>query len=186
MNTPPDNSSTPVRRLPTFVIVLAFVVLLGFLTLLALGLRRSQQGPITKGSQVPPLEITTFDGEVIRTEELAGKVILINFWASWCRPCEDEAGYLQQAWEYYQAGDNVIFVGVDYVDTEPEARAYLEKFGITYPNAPDLGTRISQTFRIRGVPETYIIDRQGRLAEVLIGGFNSTQEIIQMVDGLLQ
>lgn len=56
-----------------------------------------------------------------------------------------------------------MFLGVDYVDTEPEARAYLAEFDITYPNGPDAGTRISQAFRIQGVPETYFIGRDGTL-----------------------
>ena len=58
---------------------------------------------------------------------------------------------------------------MDYVDTEPEARAYLEKFDISYPNGPDLGTKVSQLFRIKGVPETYFIDQTGVLRYVQVG-----------------
>jgi cytochrome c biogenesis protein CcmG, thiol:disulfide interchange protein DsbE len=74
---------------------------------------------------------------------------------------------------------------VDYVDTEPEARGYLEKFGITYPNGPDLGTRISQQFRIRGVPETYIIDQENVLRSVQIGPYNGLNHIQSTIDPLL-
>ncbi len=70
-----------------------------------------------------------------------------------------------------------MFLGVNYVDTEPEAKAYLERFGITYPNGPDLGTRISQAFRIRGVPETYIVSPEGVLVDVRIGPYVSLDEI---------
>ena len=76
-------------------------------------------------------------------------------------------------------------MGVDYVDTEPEARTYLKKFGITFPNGPDMGTRISQQFRIQGVPETYFVDRQGVLQYIQVGPFTSLNQIIAIIDGLL-
>jgi cytochrome c biogenesis protein CcmG/thiol:disulfide interchange protein DsbE len=83
---------------------------------------------------------------------------------------------LEQAWRNFKDQD-VIFLGVDYVDTEPEALAYLSKFDITYPNGPDLGTRISQAFRIRGVPETYIVGRDGMIVDIKISPYLSLAEI---------
>jgi cytochrome c biogenesis protein CcmG/thiol:disulfide interchange protein DsbE len=79
----------------------------------------------------------------------------------------------------------VVFLGVDYVDTETEARAYLAKFGITYPNGPDLGTRISQAFRTFGVPETYIIGPDGRLAAAKIGPYLSLDEIVNQIETVM-
>ena len=79
----------------------------------------------------------------------------------------------------------MVFLGVDYVDTEPEALGYLSKFNITYPNGPDLGTRISQSFRIRGVPETYFVDREGKLAHAQIGPFSSLTQIKGIIEPLL-
>ena len=84
-----------------------------------------------------------------------------------------------------QPSGKVLFLGVDYADTEPEALAYLAKFGITYPSAPDLGTKVSQIFRITGVPETYVFDPAGRLAAVTIGPFESEAEIRSLINGLL-
>jgi cytochrome c biogenesis protein CcmG/thiol:disulfide interchange protein DsbE len=174
------------RQLPFWVYALAFVVLLGFLGLIAWGLKVSQAGPISIGQQVPSFDLQTFEGQKLNTGEMAGKVIVVNFWASWCKPCEQEADELEASWKYYQPGGQVVFLGVDYVDTEPEARAYLDKFAISYPNGPDLRTTISQLFHIRGVPETYFIDRSGKLAFVQIGPFNSTEDIQAEVDRLLQ
>jgi len=162
------------------------MVLAGVLAMIGIGLKRTQQGPITVGQSVPPIELTLFDGSTLNTADMSGKVIVLNFWASWCKPCEQEAAELEQAWQMYKDGGQVVFLGVDYVDVEPKARAYLEKFQITYPNGPDLGTRISQTFRLRGVPETYIIDRSGKLAAVKIGPYTSLDEIRQSIDPLLQ
>jgi cytochrome c biogenesis protein CcmG/thiol:disulfide interchange protein DsbE len=122
---------------------------------------RSQKGPVSEGEVAPTFALNTFEGEQMNTADLKGKVILVNFWASWCKPCEEEAADLEAAWKVYQPRGDVVFLGVDSVDTEPEARAYLDKFAITYPNGPDLRTSISQAYRIRGVPETYIIGPDG-------------------------
>lgn len=173
------------KKLPRWVIIVAFAVLLGFLALMGWGLRNAQQGPVQVGQKVPPFELTTFDGSKIKTDDLLGKVIVVNFWASWCKPCEQEASELEEAWRSYKDSGDVVILGVNYVDTEPEAFGYLEKFNITYPNGPDLRTAISQIFRISGVPETYIIDRDGKLASRKIGPFVSISEITSMIDSAL-
>lgn len=167
-------------------LVISFAVLIVFLVILGWGLQRTQRGSIAIGDTVPPITLNTFDGQVISTADMAGKVIVINFWASWCQPCESEAAELEEAWLGYRDAGDVVFLGVDYVDTEPEALAYLAKFNITYPNGPDLRTAISQMFRIKGVPETYIIDREGRLAYAKIGPFMNLNEIIMAVESVRQ
>ncbi len=173
------------RKLPTWLVTVVFAIVLGFLALLAWGLNNAQKGPIQIGKTVPPFTLTSFDGAVYNTEALRGKVIVVNFWASWCKPCEQEAAEMEQAWQEYQPSGEVVFLGVDYVDTEPEAMGYINKFKITYPNGPDLRTKISQLFRIRGVPETYIIDKEGKLGAVKIGPYTSIDEIRMMIDPLL-
>ncbi len=183
----PQEVQIPVRRsLPRWVVILAFVALLAFLALIGIGLRRVQAGPIVIGQKVPEFSMTTFDGGVHNLSDFKGKVVVLNFWASWCAPCSQEAAELEQAWQYYQPGGEVVFLGVDYTDTEPEALSYLAKFGITYPNGPDLRTRISQMFRITGVPETYLIDQDGKLSYVKKGPFISLGEIQSAVDNLLK
>lgn len=165
--------------------LIAWLALFGFLIMLALGILRSQEGPVNISASVPKFTLTTFEQEQINITDLRGKIVLINFWASWCKPCEQEAADLEAAWQTYKDRGDVVFLGVDYVDTEAEAKAYLEKFSITYPNGPDLGTRISQAFRIRGVPETYLIDRDGILQFVQIGPFRSLVQIKSVIDPLL-
>jgi cytochrome c biogenesis protein CcmG/thiol:disulfide interchange protein DsbE len=171
----------PRRRWP---VLLVWGFVLGLLVIVGFGLIRTQRGPIGIGDEVPDLIFTTFDGDDIPLRDLKGQVVVINFWASWCKPCEQEALELEQAYQIYK-DQGVVFLGVDYVDTETEARKYLEKFGITYPNGPDLGTRISQAFRIRGVPETYIANADGRLVAVKIGPYQSLSEITQQVEAAL-
>ena len=161
-----------------------WVGLLGLLALVALGLVRTQQGPVGVGQRAPDFQLTTFDGGSIDTRELKGQVILVNFWASWCKPCEQEARELEQAYQLYK-DRGVVFLGVDYVDIEREALAYLERFQITYPNGPDLRTRISQSFRTRGVPETYVIAADGRIDSVKIGPYSSLAEIEAAIESAL-
>src|SRR3989304_4670530 len=158
--------------------IAAWVVLFGLLALVAVKLYQVPLGPVPPGG-APDFPLSPFDGGSLTLSKLRGQVVVVNFWASWCKPCELEAAELEAGWQKYR-DQGVSFLGVDYVDTEPEARAYLERFGITYPNGPDLGTRISQAFRIRGVPETYFIDRQGMLVRVKIGPIemNELQSIL--------
>ena len=163
----------------------AWLVVMGLLVIVAIQLKKAQQGTVVAGEPAPAFILTTFEGEDIALADLRGKVVVLNFWASWCKPCEQEAADLQTAWEIYQPSGEVVFLGVDYVDTDIEAAKYLEKWQITYLNGPDLGTRISQSFRIRGVPETYIIDREGVLRYVKIGPFVSLQEITAAIESVV-
>ena len=133
------------------------------------------------GQEVPDFVLTTFEGDQIAISDTKGQVVVINFWASWCKPCEQEAAELEQAYRKYK-DQGVVFLGVDYVDTEREALDYLSKFNITYPNGPDLETRISQAFRIRGVPETYIVGKDGVLVDVRIGPYLSLSQIESAIE----
>jgi cytochrome c biogenesis protein CcmG, thiol:disulfide interchange protein DsbE len=163
----PDAPIPPKRRLPAWVVVLGvFVVFVG--GLLALMLARPPQRSLCDEA-APDLALTLFDGyrggwenEVLNLSDLRGKGVVLNFWASWCKPCEDEAPDLEAAWRKYK-DRGIVFVGVDYLDQEPNALAYLRKFDITYPNGPDLQSRISRRYTIRGVPETFFIDPEGKI-----------------------
>jgi cytochrome c biogenesis protein CcmG/thiol:disulfide interchange protein DsbE len=147
--------------------ILTYGFVLGLLAILGWGLVRVQAGPRSSGI-APNFTLITFDNQQITLSELKGQVVVINFWASWCPPCREEAPYLESMWRKYK-DQGVVFLGIDYVDTEPEALAYIEDFEITYPNGPDLGTEISQAYRIQGVPETFFVAKDGTLRGVKIG-----------------
>jgi cytochrome c biogenesis protein CcmG/thiol:disulfide interchange protein DsbE len=187
-----ETIETPVRRgVPLWVQILIWLGLLGLLVMVGITLMKRQQGTIQPGDIIPDFSLPLFDGyeyagqSEVKLSDFRGKVVVINFWASWCKPCEQEAAELQKAWEFYEPTGQVVFLGADYVDTEPEARVYLQKYGITFPNGPDMGTRISQLFRIQGVPETYFVDKTGVLRYVQVGPFSSLGQIQAQIDLLL-
>lgn len=165
--------------------LLAWVFVAALLLLVGFQLAKARQGKPISGTAAPEFILTTFAGEEYLLADLRGKVVLINFWASWCIPCEDEAPIFQGAWEFYRERGDVIFLGIDYADTDTKGLAFIERFGITYPNGPDLGTRISQAYLVRAVPETYIIDKNGNLAFVKIGVILSMDELFAEIDPLL-
>lgn len=183
--------TAPRRGVPLWAQIVIFGALVGLLALVGVTLNKRQQGTVQPGDQIPDFSFPLFSGyeyegkSEFRLSDFRGKVVVINFWASWCKPCEQEAAELQEAWEIYEPTGQVVFVGADYVDTEPEARVYLQKYGITFANGPDMGTKVSQLFRIKGVPETYFIDKTGVLRYVQVGPFLSVGDIQEQIDLLL-
>ena len=163
-------------------VILAFAMILALLALLAWGLKKAQAGPVEKG-MAPEITLTGYDGRAFKLSELRGQVVIVNFWASWCPPCREEAAYLEQTWRKYE-GKGVVFVGVDWVDTQKEALAYIKEFDITYINGPDLETRAAQAYNIKGVPETFYVAKNGELRGVQIGPLKSP-ELDEKIEELL-
>lgn len=146
-------------------------VLVSVLLLLAYGLGtdpRAIPSPLI-GREAPLFTLSLFDGGTLRLADMRGQVVVLNFWASWCYPaCWNEAPRLQAAWDQYR-DQGVMIVGLNYQDREADARAFIERFGKTFPNGPDTGTRIAIDYGVYGVPETFFIDPQGRIAHKHIG-----------------
>ncbi len=162
--------------------VLIVIAVLGLMGLVGWRLYQVQKKPLEKGL-APDFSLTSFEGKTYTLSKLRGKVVIINFWASWCLPCREEAAYLEQTWRKYKDKD-VVFLGVDWVDTPANAQAYIKEFDITYPNGPDVGTKAAQEYRIQGVPETFYVDRKGMLRGVQIGPLKAP-ELDNKIDSLL-
>jgi cytochrome c biogenesis protein CcmG/thiol:disulfide interchange protein DsbE len=168
---------------------IAIGVVVVFVGILALALFRTNQSQPTSGP-APDFTLTLFDGypgnagkNPVTLSDLKGKPVVVNFWASWCVPCAQEAADLQATYEKYK--DKVVFLGVDWTDIEGDARNYLQRFGITYANGPDLGTKIGPRYHITGVPETYVIDQNGNVQFTKISPL-TVAELSAVLDRLLQ
>lgn len=140
--------------------VLAFIVIPAlFMGVLAVGLIRTEAPKVREGGVAPAFTLSTVGGGTLSSSELRGSPVVINFWASWCDPCNQEAPDLEATWKQYRA-KGVRVVGVDYEDQPADAQAFLSRYGITYPSVVDRGGELATTFGVRGVPETFFIDAQ--------------------------
>jgi cytochrome c biogenesis protein CcmG/thiol:disulfide interchange protein DsbE len=109
-----------------------------------------------------------FSGGTFQLSQQRGKTVLVNFWASWCVPGQDEATILQSAWLAY-CDQGIVFIDVDIWDRDADARAFMRRFGVTYPNGTDLNGRASIEYGITGIPETYVIRPDGTVASHWVG-----------------
>lgn len=167
----------------TLGLAVGVILILALMTIFGWKLFDGAQTQVDSGA-APDFTLSLFDGGQLTLSELQGQVVVVNFWASWCVPCRDEAPILEQAWQRYR-DQGVVFVGVAYLDTDKESKAFLEEFKVTYPNGPDLGTKIAPTYRLAGVPETFFIDKSGQIADLEIGPLTETR-LASAIEKLLQ
>lgn len=167
--TEPETSSK--GRFIVLGVGVVFLAILFFVFAWGLQTRESVQ---LRGATAPLFELSTFDNQKIALADLRGQVVVVNFWASWCVECYKEARLLEEAHQDFK-DQGVVFLGIDYLDTEKEALAYMAQYGITYPSGQDFGTKISRDYMITGVPETFFIDQNGNIVHVQIGPIERPQ-----------
>lgn len=168
---PPDPSPSPWKRLLLWGERLVTVGLLVFVAI-RLG---PQLGALTglapDGAPAPAYTLVTLDGDTIRSTDLAGKVVVVNFWASWCIPCRLEMPSLEKLHERH-AGDDVAVLGFDTdVGNEAGVRAFLAKHGVTYPVGRATAAQRAAFGGIPGIPTTFVVDRSGVVRHKVVGYF---------------
>jgi cytochrome c biogenesis protein CcmG/thiol:disulfide interchange protein DsbE len=107
-------------------------------------------------------------GATVTNEDLRGRPVVLNIWASWCDPCKDEAPLLQSIWDRYRA-QGLLVLGLDVKDLEEDALAFHRTYGLTFPSLRDGEGEVQGRYGATGVPETFVLDRQGRVAAALRG-----------------
>lgn len=124
------------------------------------------------------------EGQMVSLEGLRGRPVLLNFWASWCTSCDDEAPVLEQIWQTYR-DRGLLVLGVDVRDLSADARAFDDDYGLTYPSVRDGDASTERDFETVGVPESFLIDRQGRIVAKLTGPILSPDQITAAIEGVL-
>jgi peroxiredoxin len=136
------------------------------------------------GQPAPDFTLDLLDGSTFTLSDLRGQVVVINFWATWCPPCEDEMRNLQTVWEEYQA-NGVVFVGIAFDDEESAVRDMASRYDVTYALGLEAEGAISTAYGITGVPETFVVGADGNVAHVYIGPVTA-DELREALDGLLE
>ena len=163
------------------------LLIVAFVSLMAWGL--SNKSPVTGLSGItrvdepaPDFSLRLFDEGQLTLSELQGRPLVLNFWASWCLPCREEAGGLERAWRAYR-DRGVVFVGLNLQDSDGEARSYLREFDITYPNGPDPDGTITVDYGIIGMPVTFFVNSEGVVERRWVGAIPEGQ-LVTWVEAL--
>ena len=167
-------------------------IILAMFALFGWGLANNSTIRPQVGEAVPDLEMVFFEGYSpadapksdhgdTHLSDYQGKIVVLNFWASWCIECRVETPELEAFSKEW--GEDVEVIGIAYTDIESKSITFLESYGVTYANAPDLGGRLSNSYKISGVPETFVIAPDGTLAASFIGPV-SGEQLSAVIDSL--
>ena len=168
-----DDLVRPVRRRPWVrwtAIGVALAIIVGWAIVAGRGLNRDPtvvDSPLI-GKDAPAFTLPALDGSEVASTGYEGRIWVVNFWASWCVPCREEAPRLQDFWER-RGPQGIGMVGIVYQDDEDAAREFRDEFGLTFPQTMDPGGRTALDFGVFGIPETFVIDERGAVMAKLIG-----------------
>lgn len=165
---PKRKPPAPPRR-NWFQSCLLLVILLvgGMAAVIFLGLRSfSTNQALQAEAAVTDVTLTAYDGQSFQVSDFQGRLVVLNFWSAGCIPCQAEAYSLQAIQDSYQ-DKGVTVIGLNPLDSDPDARAFLSQFQLTFLNAPDTAKIISQRFNVASIPTTLILNRDGSVAESL-------------------
>jgi len=178
----PAGSKKRSRKRRTIVLIVVTLLNAGLLALLGSQLLTPAQNQSHAGSaqsSSSPLDgypapdftlgvLSTHPGPPIHLASLKGRPVMLNFWASWCDPCKQEAPLLEAMWQRVQ-GQGIVFLGIDFEDSQSDGLSFLHTYGITYPNVVDTDGSVAINYGVTGVPETIFIDRHGVFVHRVIG-----------------
>lgn len=167
-------------------------VVLFFICLFTLGgladLKAQEKETLVKvGDAVPEFVVEMFDGEKIDIKDLKGKVVLINFWATWCPPCQEELKRVQKEIIDRFKGKDFVFLAISREDTKDQVAKFREKNGYTFPMGLDPERKIYSKFASSTIPRNFIVDKKGKIVAMETGySEQSFKELIEKIEKLLK
>jgi cytochrome c biogenesis protein CcmG/thiol:disulfide interchange protein DsbE len=132
----------------------------------------------------PIFRLPALDGRMVDLTALRGQVVVVNFWASWCPPCREEAPLVERVWRTYRER-GVVVVGVNIQDLESDARRFVAEASLTFPVVRDRDGRVKGEYGVAGVPETFFIGPDGRIAKKFPGAVVRWEPWREAVEALL-
>ena len=137
------------------------------------------------GRSAPDFTLQSLDGRTFTLSDLRGEVVILNFWATWCKPCEEEMPALQEVYDARRA-EGLIVLGVNQNEPPSLVQSFGEKYRLTFPLLLDPGYLVSDAYRINALPSTFFIDRAGTIRDVTYGGPMSRAFIESQIAPLLE
>jgi len=181
------------QRLRSPFVLAALIGVVALLGLLVYGL--SQNGPdrgiedsLAKGEReaAPDFDLPRLGGGAKRTlADYRGRVVVLNFWGSWCDPCRSESPLLQRWHKRISKDGRATVLGVDVLDNTPDATAFVHRYGLTFDQLKDSNDELRPQYGVAGVPETIVIDRRGRIAALKRGPVDDTfmrQKVLPLLE----
>ncbi|MBA2252053.1 MAG: TlpA family protein disulfide reductase [Nitrospirales bacterium] len=183
--TEPDENTAPVRSKMTITLVSIIILAVTFGIV---WLQSAKYEPLTVGKEAPDFALPNLEDKNVRLSDYRGKVVFLNFWATWCKPCREEMPSMEVLYKNFDRdGLVVLAVSIDRVTTKKDIPPFVSSMNLTFPVLVDSWGQTDKRYKLMGVPETYIIDQQGILREKIIGPRDWTVlDNLQTITGLLK
>jgi cytochrome c biogenesis protein CcmG/thiol:disulfide interchange protein DsbE len=156
-------------------VILATIIALCLMTTACQSKQDSGQAPQV-GKLAPTFQLPDLNGQNVSVQDLRGKPVLVNFWASWCGPCVYEMPYIQEVYDKW-SGDGLVVLAINIGESLSQAREFMESSQLSFPVLLDKDGKVAEQYNVRGIPMSVFIDREGIIRAMKIGAFPSKAAI---------